>query len=109
MTPRALSVVPVVLALALLVPARATAGPAGLAAVAVWAGRFDALETDSTTEAGVEVRFIPVASGTVSLGAGAHLVPWRISPALGVMRTSEDATFIHLSFRLDLPITDRFL
>jgi hypothetical protein len=108
LTPRARSIVPILLAAALFVPVRATAGSAGVAAVALWAGRFDALESDSTSEAGTEVRFVPVADGSISLKEGSRSVRWRISPALGVMRTSEDATCIYLSFRLDLPITGRF-
>jgi len=101
LAPRALVTLSVLLVLSALFPAAATAGPAGISAVALWGGRFDALENGSTNEVGAEVRFIPVGAGDVP-------VHWSISPALGVMRTSDDATYVHIGFRLDLPITDRF-
>ncbi len=101
MVRRASAIVPLLLTLFCVVPTAATAGPAGLAAAAVWAGRFDVLENDGTDEIGGELRFIPVSAGEVP-------VPWTISPAIGAMRTSDHATFVHVGFRLDLPVTDRF-
>lgn len=101
MTRRLLAIVPLALSLAILLPSPSAASSSGIAAVALWGGRFDALETVHSNEIGAELRFVPLA-------AGESPVSWRLAPAVSVMRTSKDAVFVHAGFRLDLPLTDRF-
>jgi lipid A 3-O-deacylase len=79
----------------------ATAARAGVHSLALWGGKYDAFEADSSNELGAELRFEPLFSGEAPLR-------WDLAPAVSVMRTADDATFIHAGFRLDLPLTDRF-
>lgn len=80
----------------------ATAARAGVRSFALWGGKYDAFETTNTTEVGAELRFDPWWSGEAPFR-------WSIVPAVGVMRTADDATFAHLGFRVELPLGDRFV
>ncbi len=70
---------------------------AGVDAVAVWAGSFDVLGSEDSTELGMELRLDPFVRGE-------RPVSWSLSPAAGVMGTSDDALYGHVGFRLELPV-----
>ncbi len=89
--------------LALLAPraAAARAGGPVLTEVAVWAGRFDVLENDSSTEVGAELRYRP-------FWEGSSPIRWRLAPAWGTMVTSERSAYVYAGFRLELPLGPRW-
>ncbi len=90
-------------ALGLFAPSGARAEPAGpaLTEVGVWAGRFDAGETDATDELGLELRFRPFWQGSAPFA-------WRLGPALGAMATDQHGAFGYAGFRLELPLGERW-
>ncbi len=75
-------------------------GPA-LSEVALWAGRFDAFETEATNEAGLELRYRPFWRGSAPFA-------WRLEPAWGAMATDEHAAYLWAGFRLELPLGRRW-
>lgn len=82
---------------AVLLAAFATPAHAGIDSVAVWAGSFDVLDSEESTELGAELRL-------ASFARGERPVSWRLRPAVGVMGTSDDALYGHVGFRLEVPI-----
>lgn len=89
--------VPSLFFVAVLLTVFATPAWAGVDAVAVWAGSFDVLGPEESTELGAELRLDAFARGE-------RPVSWSLSPAVGVMGTSGDVLYGHVGFRLDLPV-----
>ena len=96
--PRGSRVLSLVTVLAFLGAAPASAG---IESVAVWAGAFDLLDSDSSGELGAELAFDAFAEGE-------RPVRWTLRPAVGAMGTGDDAVYVHAGFRLDFPIGRRW-
>lgn len=80
------------------VPARAADLVEGLA---LSAGAFSVLNSDTSTEGGLELRLRPLAQGTSEL-------PWVLRPAAGAMATTEGAVYGYAGFRLEVPAGERW-
>jgi hypothetical protein len=89
-------------ALALLVP-EAPASAANLVeGIGLSAGTFNVLNSDSSAEAGFELRVRPFYEGTGERG-------WILRPAVGGMATTDGGIYGYAGFRLELPLGERWL
>lgn len=69
--------------------------------LALSAGVFNVLNSETSAEGGLELRLRPLALGTAEL-------PWVLRPAAGAMATSEGAVYGYAGFRLEVPAGERW-
>jgi len=68
---------------------------------ALSAGGFNVLNSDSSGEAGFEIRFRPLWIGTADF-------PWVLRTAAGGMGTTDGALYGYAGFRLEVPVGERW-
>lgn len=69
--------------------------------VALSAGVFNVLNSDTSAEGGFELRLRPLWQGTAAR-------PWVVRPAAGAMATTESALYGYAGFRLEVPLGERW-
>lgn len=94
--------VPVLLLLAALAGPSAADAEDLVDGVALSAGLSRVLDGDRSAEAGFELRLRPLWEGTAER-------PWIVRPAVGAMATSDEAIYGYAGFRLEIPLSDRWL
>lgn len=94
---------PALLLLALLAaPAAPAAGADLVDGFGLSAGVFNVLNSDSSAEAGFELRLRTLFEGTSER-------PWVLRPAVGAMANGDGGLYGYAGFRLELPLGERWL